>query len=117
MARRRMMIASAARCALSAVAMSILLSGCATSAPSEAGMAPLQKQVADRFTELGVSPKKSRCYASRLDDKLDDDRLAEVVRILEDAESGADVRASVTSGDGAVKSAFFAANVGCTLVG
>ena len=80
-----------------------------TSAQSEES----RMRIADGFQALGMDENGSKCYADRIDAKLDGERLVLAADIVSEAKNKDDVKKGVTSGGADLKTAFFFANMSC----
>lgn len=65
------------------------------------------------FQSLGMPEARSKCYADRIDKRLDGDRLALAADIVSDAGHKRDVKHAVMAAGPDMQNAFLYANLGC----
>ncbi len=73
-------------------------------------------RIQSEFTRLGMNDEGSECYAQKIDERLDGERLVSAADIVASAATSEEVRSGVMGGGKDMQTAFVAARFGCPMV-
>lgn len=107
--------------ALGAVAAVAMTVACARAEPvveaayndSADNSAAERSRIESGFQSLGMPAARSKCYADRIDTRLDGDRLVLAADIVSDAGHKSEVKHAVMAAGADLQNAFLYANLGC----